>query len=61
MMSLLLSGVLMTVNPTLSCTAPPPQPNQRVELSKRDILPFAGIGLLIGGCLIFLLRDRTLR
>jgi hypothetical protein len=60
MMSLLLSGVLMTVNPTLSCTAPP-VPNQRVELSKRDILPFAGIGLLIGGCLIFLLKDRTLR
>lgn len=57
MMALLLSGVLLASNPT-SCT--PPVPNQRVEVTERDILPFAGIGLLIGGCLIFLLKDRTL-
>lgn len=58
MMALLLSGVLMASNPT-SCT-PPSTPQQRVEMTERDILPFAGIGILIGGCLIFLLKDRTL-
>lgn len=55
MISLLLSGMLIATSPVYHAS---PVPEQRVDLTERDILPFALIGTFIGFGTILLIQNR---